>query len=92
MLLTRELQEVCICILSFLQRLLRHTSCGPTYKLCMPSELVVRCMSKVIDVEFEMREASTQRRLLVHIGLRRGKAKFEYLLLVRAPSTLGEMV
>ena len=51
----------------------------------MPSEFVTRYMSNLIDVEFELREASTQRQWGVQIAPRRNKAKFEYLLLVRTP-------
>ena len=43
-------------------------------------------MSNFIDVDFELRESSTQRRWQVQIGPRRNKAKFEYLLLVKIPS------
>ena len=70
---------------SFLQKTLPPTSCGPTYKLCMPSELVTRFMTKFIDVDFDLREATTQSRWQVQIGPRRNKAKFEFLLLVRTP-------
>jgi len=65
-----------------LQKTLPQTSCGPAFKLCLPSELVTRFMSKFIDVDFELRDAVTQRVWQVSIGPRRNKAKFEYLLLV----------
>ena len=57
----------------------------------MPSDLVTRFMSKFIDVEFELREASTQRRWQVQIGPRRNKAKYEYLLLVRSLSSCKQI-
>jgi len=43
------------------KKTLPQTSCCPAHKRCLPSELVTRFMSKFIDVDFELRDAVTQR-------------------------------